>query len=226
MPVDPESHDEMETLNRLHELGRSFTDEDRALFDPPADLWSSIAAAASATETDTLVEAPPAPPEQAGGVVHDLARQREVSATRRRPTTNVMLAVAAAMVLVAGAVGVLVSQSGDGVEVVASTELELLAGGGEGTAELVEQDDGLHLVVDVSGMTAEGEADYFEVWMLAADVSDMRSMATFDASTERLDIPVPEGVDPADFPLVDISEELDDGDSTHSGHSVLRGSLA
>ena len=37
---------------------------------------------------------------------------------------------------------------------------------------------------------------------------------------------VPAGVDPARFPIVDVSEEPPDGQPTHSGISLLRGDLA
>jgi len=37
---------------------------------------------------------------------------------------------------------------------------------------------------------------------------------------------LPPGLDPAQFPVVDVSVEPLDGDPTHSGDSVLRGELA
>lgn len=37
---------------------------------------------------------------------------------------------------------------------------------------------------------------------------------------------VPSGVDAGRFPVVDVSLEPPDGDPTHSGTSVLRGTLA
>jgi hypothetical protein len=38
-------------------------------------------------------------------------------------------------------------------------------------------------------------------------------------------LPVPPGTDLNRFRLVDISDEPHDGDSTHSGRSLLRGTL-
>jgi hypothetical protein len=36
---------------------------------------------------------------------------------------------------------------------------------------------------------------------------------------------VPDGVDTAEFPVVDVSAEADDGDPAHSGDSIVRGTL-
>ena len=44
-----------------------------------------------------------------------------------------------------------------------------------------------------------------------------------DGAEGRFD--VPDGLDLAEFPVVDVSEEHFDGDPSHSGDSVVRGPL-
>jgi hypothetical protein len=135
--------------------------------------------------------------------------------------------VAAVAVLLLAAVGVWAASSDDpGDELVASTDLSLLAGGGTGTAELRQRQDGVHLVVDVAGLSPAEQADFYELWLLTAEGGDPQSVLKFEQPDGRLDVLLPEGMDTSAFPVVDISEEVDDGDDTHSGLSILRGSFS
>jgi hypothetical protein len=138
-----------------------------------------------------------------------------------------LAAVAAVAVLLAGLAGLAVGVSGNGGTELASAQLGVLAGDGIGEARLVQRDDGLHLVVDVEGLSPAEQADFFEVWMLTPEGSDPQSLKKFpvEESDTVIDVPIPPGVDTNRFPVVDISEEVDDGDDTHSGKSVLRGTL-
>ena len=54
-------------------------------------------------------------------------------------------------------------------------------------------------------------------------MTEPRSLGVFDGPGTY---EVPADIDPELFPVVDISIELDDGDPTHSGDSVVRGELA
>ncbi len=137
----------------------------------------------------------------------------------------VLGAVAAAAVLIAGVVTTLSNQVPD-QEVVASADMELLAGAGSASAELVDRDDGTYLVVDVANLSPEESADFYELWLLAPDVSEMASVARFSQDSTTVEVRLPGDVDPNVLPVVDISSELDDGDDTHSGASILRGTLA
>ncbi|MGI9577161.1 MAG: anti-sigma factor [Microthrixaceae bacterium] len=200
---------------------RSLTSDDLAADLPPPDLFDAIAAEAfvdggAAASDQPSVESP----SPHAGVV-DLAEHR----ARRARTLTIVGAVAAGVLLLAGVAGGLTNRE-PGTEFVASADLELLAGGGSGRAELVERNNSLFLVLDVSDLAAAEQADFYELWLLAPDVSDMASLAKFDRSTDTIEVELPEGVDPNALPVVDISEELDDGDDTHSGLSILRGTLA
>lgn len=201
---------------------RSVTVDDRTLVSPPPDLFDAIASEAfrDGGGTDGQGEDPSGPSPGNAKVV-DLAERR----ARRSRTLTIVGAVAAGMLLLAGVAGVL-TRNDDRTEVVASADLELLAGGGDGNAELVERDDSLFLVLDVSDLEPTRDADFYELWLLAPDVSDMAALARFESGTGTIEVELPDGVDPDEFPVVDISEELDDGDDTHSGLSILRGTLA
>ena len=118
-------------------------------------------------------------------------------------------------------VGVLlVNVDDDEPEVVASTDLELLGDAGSGRAELVEEDGVYRLRVDTAGLDA-GDG-FLEVWVIDPDISQLVSLGPL-----RPDglYDLPPGLDPQDFPIVDVSVEPLDGDPTHSGDSVLRGQL-
>lgn len=216
MPVDPDDPTAGDpaaddALRRVAAIGRP-VDSDVAAEDPPPDLWPRITSEAFPGEASAG--------DASAGAVVELASHRR----RRRVLLG---AVAAALVVIVG-IGTLVAsnRSTSRNELVASTNLSLIAGEGKGTAELVKEDGTLHLRVDVSGLAPAEKSDFYELWLIAPDFADMKSMATFDRSTDTLDIPVPKGMDPAKFPLVDISEEVNDNNPGHSGRSILRGSLA
>ena len=62
-----------------------------------------------------------------------------------------------------------------------------------------------------------------EVWMINPDVTQLISLGPI-RSDGIYDLPA--GLDPAAFPIVDVSFESFDGNPQHSGNSVLRGELA
>jgi len=182
---------------------------------PPADLWDRIAAGLR-TEN----------PVGAGPTVTSLAERREARSAPGR-TGRTLLAVAAAVLVVAALGAVLFNRaSSGGTELVASTNLDLLAGGGSGDAELVRTERGVTLRVDVSGLSPAQTADFYELWLLAPDGSNPQSLTKFDQTDGVVEVLLPDDLSTTEFPVVDISEELDDGDTTHSGKSILRGQLA
>jgi anti-sigma-K factor RskA len=219
VPADPGDRADLAAYRRVVTIGRSITPQDRATHDPPGGLWDSIAEQISAAGPAVDHPVAAAPGTAGGGQV--------VALDSRRRTWQMLGAVAAAVVLIAGAAGLIISQtSNGGTELVASTDLAVLAGGGSGTAELVQRDDGLHLVVDVSDLTPAEQADFYELWLLTPDGGEPQSLTKFQERSGVIDAVVPPGVDTAQFPVVDISEEIDDGDTSHSGKSILRGTLA
>jgi len=77
------------------------------------------------------------------------------------------------------------------------------------------------VVVDLTGVTST--AGLREVWLIKADASGLISIGLLDGDTGHFSIP--DGVDLAQFPLVDVSVEPDDGNPAHSGDSIVRGEL-
>lgn len=188
-------------LQQLKVVAEQLTNEDFRRDAPPADLWAGIAA---------KVDRP------ANAVV-----------ALRRPRRRAWIGVAAAVVValsVAG--GWLVSGRSGGV-VVASAPLSNeglspLGSASSGKAKIVERGASFLLRLDVTGPPKEPDS-YIEVWLIDSQVKGMISLGPFRGNG---DYPIPSGVDPAKFPIVDVSVEPADGVPTHSGVSILRGVAA
>lgn len=140
----------------------------------------------------------------------------------RRPRTWAGLSAAAAIVLLlVVAVPSLLrgGEVGEQVGVAALDALDERASGAQ--AELVEIDG--RLVLRLDGESLPDSADgYYEVWLIDTEVAGMVSLGPLDLERGQ---PVPDGLDPSAFPIVDVSLEPLDGDPTHSGDSLLRGVL-
>ena len=135
---------------------------------------------------------------------------------------------AAAVVVVGIAVGAVVAarSNAPGQDLAAAAlsgaGLERGAEGATGSATLVRRGDDTYLelrLVDPPAPTS----GYLEVWLLDRQTRGMVSLGPFRGVGRYL---VPSGIDPAAFPVVDVSDEPPDGDPTHSGVSLLRGELA
>lgn len=219
-------------LGRVADVLASMADDDRDRVAPPADLWDSIATrlaepelptvvhAGSRARTDVGPAAPAAPPTDGVAPVVDLASRR------RQPWTRV--AAAAAVIIAAGTVGVVLSERDDNTqELVASVELEVLAGPATADAELVVVDGRERLRITLDGLGTPPDSTHYELWLIDPDVSDPRSLGEVPVGTSELEVPVPDGVDPDRYPIVDINVQ-EDGVEEHSGldTSILRGTLA
>ncbi|MEM7337501.1 MAG: anti-sigma factor [Actinomycetota bacterium] len=98
--------------------------------------------------------------------------------------------------------------------------LDQLMDAGAATAEIRESEGGLEIAVAVDGVDpADG---YFELWLLNAEASELVSLGPLRADGVY---PLPAGLDPAAFPVVDVSVEAFDGNPAHSGESVFRGTF-
>ncbi len=171
---------------------------------PPADLWTRIAAEAGVAPT----EAPTAAP------VVSLAEHR-----RRRWMLPVSIAAGVALAVVG--ITVFTRDGGDDdVAMVAAVQLDTLAGGGTGSAELVQHAGHLELHLHTTGLDA-GDG-YLELWMIDPTVSKLVSLGPLRDDGVYV---LPPGVDPAEYPIVDVSAEPVDGNPAHSGASLLRGEL-
>jgi hypothetical protein len=108
-------------------------------------------------------------------------------------------------------------------EVIADTTLDALppAPSAGGRAEIVQTGNGRRLDVEVSRLGAA--TGFYEVWLIDRDVKRMVPVGVLRGNSGEFSLP--EGVDLKTYPIVDISEEPLDGNPTHSGVSVLGGSM-
>ena len=207
---------------------------------PPPELWDRISAAASVAEIvtvhgedrrptedpteDPTERATDDPTERATVVPMERARrsaaERADSGGRHRSRTPWLLAAAAVVVGVIAGGALLRDGSSDDSTVVAAADLAPLGDAGEGNAELVDRDGSLQLRLSTNDLDA-GDG-FLEVWVINPDVTQLVSLGPLRADGVY---ELPQGLDPAAFPIVDVSVEPIDGDPTHSGASVLRGEL-
>ncbi|WP_130178916.1 anti-sigma factor domain-containing protein [Cryobacterium sp. SO1] len=188
-------------------------------------LAGSEPARLEAARADQNPAAPdPAVPDPAAPAPADRA---PVTYLRRRQRTWVPVAAAACAVGLVGGVAAGAwwqSTSAPAPEtVIAQAQLDALPGWtARGSALVEESDDGRReVVVDLADDA--GADGLREVWLLTADATGLVSVGLLDGSSGRFSIPA--GVDLAEFPVVDVSAELADGNPAHSGDSIVRGTL-
>lgn len=151
------------------------------------------------------------------------------SGRRHAGRRTAVLAVAASAALVAALGTAVVRGTGADEQVLARSQLDEF-GVGEGTgaggsARLVSTDGtsrGLELELTGLPSTEDG---YLEAWLIDPDTGGIVSLGTIDPSVDLVQLAVPEELDATTYSLVDVSVEPYDGDPTHSGASLLRGTL-
>lgn len=180
---------------------------------PPDDLWRSIASAVAEVEAEAEAVEPSAPQQAT-------APSNVVSLRRgwKRP-----VAASAAAVVALAAVGGLALRGGDDptAEFVAETDLEPLTAEVKAAHSTLER-IGDQLVLEIDAELVATGSDFHELWLLDVEATEPISLGRYEGPGTYV---VPDGVAPAQFPVVDISIEPDDGDDSHSGSSVLRGAL-
>lgn len=193
------SEDHMDDLEELRRLGRSASREAVDWEQPPPGLWDRIADDAFRDDTEAPVSIE----------------------SRRRPARVRwwLAAAAAAVVVVAGAI--VATRPTNEPAVIAAVDLDLLGESGSGSATLVDHDGAFQLQLAVDGVDAPD--GFTEVWLINADLTELISLGPIRADG-TYDLPA--GLDPTNFPVVDVSFEPFDGNPQHSGDSVLRGQLA
>lgn len=156
-------------------------------------------------DTDEIVEVAPLPTQVPETATPAPATANPLPATAVPPT-------AAPTTPVPVSTQIATAQMNDAGLPVATTETA--------AARVVCEGDDCFVEVDLTALPDAG-VDDLELWVINDDTSDMHSLGLVTMNASRFALPA--GVDAADFPIVDISVEPDDGDATHSGQSVLRG---
>lgn len=199
---DPDLQAEVDAFARVVAVA---SDPAEAAGPAPDHLWEGIAAEAFGDEGTG--------DQEAGGRVVPL-----------RPRSR-WIPLAALGAAAAALVAVLVVTGGPGSEPapVAAATLQPLGGADVEpvTGRFVVADGSPRLDVDLSALpdTTDG---FYEIWLL--DPEDGRMVSLGPARPDGT-YALPSGVAVDDYPTVDVSVEPHDGDPTHSGASILRGSV-
>jgi hypothetical protein len=195
---------EIDDLRHVAELGAE-TQGLRALPPPPERVWAGIEAAVTAP-------------------VRRLPQRRE-----RRWVLPVLAAAAAAVLAIAGTVTVQrFTERPAPPPVTAKASLTRLGGAPVAAAGAAEVIAGDRLRIDVRNLPLTN--GYYEVWLIDPDnTTSMMAMGNLSkaalSGAADVVLPLPPGADLNRFRLVDVSAESYDGDSAHSGTSLLRGTL-
>ncbi|MEZ5076745.1 MAG: anti-sigma factor [Solirubrobacterales bacterium] len=96
--------------------------------------------------------------------------------------------------------------------------------GASGDVAVAANDSRATLVVE--GLDPSGADQFYEAWLLDAD-GKMIALGSFRVGEDgRAEVQVPIPVSPSRYAYFDVSLQEDNGDPTHSGVSVLRGSTS
>lgn len=189
---------------------------------PPASVWAAVSAELG-SELDAGSDDDEDDIEPGAGVVHSLSERRRVPAW--------LAATAAAVALAAGVgIGTQVVGGSDpdetapAIQVLGATDLASLDNSPQarGAAEVRRHDDRVALHVEASDL--DGPDGTREVWLINTDGSRMVSLGLLPAG-EAGEFDFPERLLAQGYRIVDISYEPDDGDPTHSGQSLARGTI-
>lgn len=187
--------------DQLKMIAGQLTDEDFHRDQPPATLW--------------------------GGIAAKMDRPTHEVVSIRRPVRRAWLGVAAVLAAALALAGGLLISGGDRDNVVAAASLSNqglspLGSASSGKAEIVQRGTSYLLHLDVSRVPKE-PSSYIEVWIIDSQVKGMISLGPYRGNGDYV---IPSGVDPAKYPIVDVSIEPSDGVPTHSGVSIVRGVVA
>jgi hypothetical protein len=186
--------------------------------------------------TPATTPGPTPAPGHADSHIADRRRRAQPSPRPRRRRVAALVLSGVGVLAVLAGIGVVTRvvpglPRGGSETVLASAALDPLPAwkGSRGTAELERDRDGrLTLVVDLRGASDDADDEpaggLREVWMMRSDLKGLVSVGFLDGDRGRFTVPA--AMDTSEFPVVDVSAEADDGDPTHSGDSIVRGTLS
>ena len=228
LPDVPESHlagcahcqSELDQLRAVVTTARSVQPEDYPVTPPPS-VWDAVVAELGLDDPADRAAGDGA---AAGGAP---VTPLPVPAQGRRRSAVLALAAGVVGLLVGVGATAVVTAGDDDLPVVASTQLTVLADDSSGgDAEVLRAGGGRVLELDVPTLPPDADG-FYEVWLLDKDAERLVSIGLLDLSQgTRARFPIPDDVDLATYPIVDVSVEPADGNPGHSGDSVVRGTLA
>ena len=218
---------EIDDLRYVADLSAE-TQDLRDLPPPPDQVWEGIAAevaqmaqAGGARSTTTAPDRVVVP--LSSGVRRTTVANRDTRRPRWLPP--VLAAVAAAVLAVVGTVSVIRLTDRPAEPTVtaraALAPLPAAPANAAGSAKVLS-DDELRLQIKDLPLTQ----GFYEVWLIdPSNLKRMISVGMLGSSTSDVVLPISPTIDLNQYSLVDISAEARDGDSAHSGKSLLRGTL-
>ena len=243
--------DELNSLLRVATLARSGSPLDLPLDGPGPAVWGSISrtlglatdvmpapfgtavpvaesavesVAESAAAPDPATSSPPGATRMSAGSSTRMHRARP----QRRRLIAPILAGAFAVVVATGAVLVATNAFAPKTEapkptILAEARLTALPGweGTSGEAILEKTASGRQVIVTVS--QPRNIPGYREVWLISNDLTKLISVGVLEGT--RGSFTIPADVKIADYPILDVSSEMPDGNPAHSGASIVRGTL-
>ncbi len=214
-----ECRTEFEAMRHVAELSAE-TQGLQELPPPPERVWQKISAEVASSRPAA------APQLSVVASTRDAHRPTVARGRRARPSwlSPLVAAAAAAVLAVVGTVTVIrAADRPESVAVTARASLSPLQdapAGARGDARVLAG-NALHLKVSDLPLTT----GYYEIWLIDPDdVTKMVSMGNLNAASD-VTLPIAPTVDLNRFRLVDVSAEPTDGNSAHSGKSLLRGTL-
>lgn len=200
-----------------HVAGLSAETQDlRDLPPPPDRVWQGIAAEVAGSRPATT-----APDRRMAALPTGVRSRTAPGRNTPRWLTPVLAAAAAAVVAIAGTVSVI--RLAERPAVTARAALSPLDGAPANAGGRAEVLGGAELAVKVQEMPLT--TGYYEIWVINPDnPKDMRSLGNMGRTSTAV-FPIPPTFDLNRYRLVDISAEANDGDTAHSGKSMLRGTL-
>ncbi len=220
----------VQDIERLRNAMKGIQAQPPLFGDPPVDLWAAIEREAFGSSEATQPATPMSPEPT---VVTPFERPSRATPIQRAGTQelardrNRFMAVAAAVVVAILGASLFAALTANSGAVVAEAAIVAdglpVQGANAATAQIIDDGGELRLELDLDPAQLETLGDGFvEVWLIDTDVVGMHSLGIVEGQTS---FPLPDGLDPEDFPVVDLSIEPIDGDPTHSGASILRGVL-
>ena len=201
-----------EGVGTIEQLLRELDLSDLELTTPPPDVWAGID---EAVRNEQVVVALPR--------------------TARRSSRRGWLLAAAAVLAVLIATAVVVAAGRGNPEAVVATAVlthdaatfDPRGAGSTATAHLLERDGRYEIELSDTAFPTVADDD-LELWLIEPDAEgkpvDVAAVSLINAAKPGV-YAVPAGLDPSSHYVVDISIEPRDGDTAHSGQSILRGPL-
>jgi len=227
---------ELDELTGAVQVGREAFSVGSLLAPPPA-VWDAISkelGLAGSIQPASASSVAPVVAQPLATVPHEVSPPRQETAPaagrhaasrQGRRITRVVVSVAGIAAVALLSITLWRTTVPDQPEILATAQLAAFPdwpdASGDAVAEILP-DGARELRVRLSAPT-DADASH-EVWLISSDATRLVSLGVLQGETGSFTIPA--GIDISDYDLVDVSAEPHDGNTAHSGNSIVRGPLA